>query len=115
MAINPLFFGANNNNQDEHTKLYVDDDEEFLQLVNDTYRDEDLVEWTPAIPPQGNPDEPGHLSEPVVVPPEKEELAKERFEENEFNVVVSEMISCNRTLADSRSPEYVYLAQISIR
>lgn len=41
----------------------------------------------------------------VVVPPELEEEAKQRFSDNEFNVVASEMMSVNRTLADSRYKE----------
>lgn len=41
----------------------------------------------------------------MIVPPEKEEEAKTRFEENEFNVVASEIMSLNRTLKDLRFPE----------
>lgn len=81
------------------------DDEPFLELVNETYRDEDLVKWSPAPVLTGNPDEPGYLGKPVVVPPELEEEAKKRFKENEFNVVASEMMSLNRTLLDNRFPE----------
>lgn len=41
----------------------------------------------------------------VVVPPELQEASKERFGENEFDVVANEMMSVNRTLTDSRYPE----------
>lgn len=43
------------------------------------------------------------------MPTEKEEEAEKRFSEHEFNVVASEMMSYNRTLADSRYDEYDYL------
>lgn len=86
--------------------MYADDDEEFLQLVNDTYMDEELVEWSPAPSYKGDPNEPGYLGTAVIIPPEKQEESKKRFKENEFNVVASEMMSYNRTLTDGRYPEY---------
>jgi len=52
---------------------------------------------------KGSPD-PGDGGVPVVVPPEKEALAKELFKINEFNLVASEMMSLNRTLPDYRIP-----------
>lgn len=33
----------------------------FLQLVPETYNDDELVEWTRAPPPVSQPDEPGNL------------------------------------------------------
>lgn len=86
--------------------IYANDDEPFLQLISETYADEDLVEWTPTVPPQGDPNEPGYMGKSVIVPPEKKEEAEQRFKENEFNVVASELMSLNRTLADNRYPEY---------
>lgn len=46
-----------------------------------------------------------YIGAAVIVPPEQEEIAEERFKEHEFNVVANEMMSVNRTLADSRFPE----------
>lgn len=91
--------------QDNQSKPYADDDEEFLKLVDDTYPDEELVEWSPAPTYAGDPNEPGYLGAPVVVPPEKQEEAKRRFTENHFDIVASEMMPLNRTLADGRYPE----------
>lgn len=91
--------------QSKQTNVYADDDDEFLQLIDKTYRDEDLVEWNPKLPPVNDENEPGFLGKAVELPPEQQELAKERFKENEFNVVVSEMLSLNRTWGDNRSSE----------
>lgn len=44
------------------------------------------------------------LGKPVKLE-SKEEEAKTRFKEHEFNIVVSEMISANRSLTDVRDPE----------
>lgn len=46
-----------------------------------------------------------HTGAAVVIPPELQEEADQRFKENEFNVVASEMMSVNRTLADNRHPQ----------
>ncbi|XP_075266182.1 polypeptide N-acetylgalactosaminyltransferase 1-like isoform X4 [Convolutriloba macropyga] len=49
------------------------------------------------------PDGPGEGGKAVVLSPREEKLAKERFKENQFNVVASEKISPNRTLPDYRN------------
>ena len=40
----------------------------------------------------------------VVIPKDREEEKKEKFKINQFNLVASEMISLNRSLADVRLP-----------
>lgn len=40
---------------------YAEDHEDFLQLVEPNYRDEDLFEWEPAPKMEGDPNEPGYL------------------------------------------------------
>lgn len=40
---------------------YARDDEPFLQLIKSTYRDDQLHEWLPRSPVQGNSSEPGYM------------------------------------------------------
>lgn len=109
---------------------YAQDHEDFLQLVEPNYKDEDLFEWEPAIKIEGDSNEPGYLGclelekyyfvftlidlnpsklillgKPVVLTPEQQTKAEARETENYFNVVVSEMLSPNRTVPDLRVPE----------
>lgn len=119
---------AEKNKEDESNDLpYAADHEDFLQIVEPTYSDDQLVKWEPPPKVKGDPSEPGYmgkspagaclikkllidnvsLGKPVVVPPEMQELAKEREKENYFNVVASEMVPANRTIDDYRAREYV--------
>lgn len=43
----------------------------------------------------------------VVIPPEEEELRKEKFKLNQFNLLASDKIALNRTLPDVRAEGYV--------
>lgn len=45
------------------------------------------------------------VGKPVIVPKSLEAEATERFTEHEFDIVVSEMISVNRSLTDIRDPK----------
>jgi len=90
---------------DENETFNEFDAEEFGDLLERTYKDALLHKWEPAPVIPSDPGAPGDLGQAVVVPPEREHESKRRFTENEFNVVMSEMMSYNRTLSDSRAPE----------
>ena len=49
-----------------------------------------------------NGDSPGEMGEKVKTPAELMSLKKEKFKINQFNLLVSEMISVNRSLRDVR-------------
>lgn len=46
-----------------------------------------------------------NAGKPVVIPREQQALMKEKFKENQFNLMASDMISLNRSLADVRNPD----------
>lgn len=47
------------------------------------------------------------LGKPVKIPPYQQELMKEKFKENQFNLLASDMIWLNRSLTDVRHEAYV--------
>lgn len=47
---------------------------------------------------------PGEMGRPVHIEPEMEAEMKERFKENQFNIMASDRISLNRSLPDPRQP-----------
>lgn len=70
--------------------------------VSQTYRSTVLHKWysAPTIGEQRG--KPGEMGKPVKMPNEMKEMAKEKFKENQFNLVASDMISLNRSLTDVR-------------
>lgn len=46
-----------------------------------------------------------HSGKPVVIPKEQQAIMKEKFKENQFNLMASDMISLNRSLSDVRNPD----------
>lgn len=67
-----------------------------------TYDKNTLKRWRPAPVVPEVPNRPGEMGKAVQVPPEKQKLMKEKFKLNQFNLIASDMISLNRSLADIR-------------
>lgn len=61
-----------------------------------------LKSWSPAPVVPKNKGSPGEMGKAVQIPKEREEERKEKFKINQFNLVASEMILLNRSLADVR-------------
>ena len=58
--------------------------------------------WQPAPTVGKNKGMPGEMGKAVQIPKEREEEKKEKFKINQFNLLASEMIALNRSLADVR-------------
>ena len=61
-----------------------------------------LKQWEPAPVVGKNKGMPGEMGKAVQIPKEREEEKKEKFKINQFNLLASEMIALNRSLADVR-------------
>ena len=59
-------------------------------------------EWSFAKPVIGDNSLPGEMGKPVTIPKSQEKEKNEKFKINQFNLMASEMISLNRSLADVR-------------
>ena len=70
--------------------------------ISMTYRPSTLKKWHQAPTVTGAKFSPGELGKPVKIPAEQKELMKEKFKENQFNLLASDMISLNRSLTDVR-------------
>ena len=66
------------------------------------YSPKELRRWKPAPTVMPQHGLPGELGKAVRIPPEQEGLMKEKFKLNQFNLLASDMISFNRSLADVR-------------
>ena len=72
------------------------------QILTETYVNDSPI--TVKSKTNENPtDWPGEQGKPVVLPKHLEKLAEERFKENYFNVVVSDMIALNRSVGEQRN------------
>ncbi|XP_063537229.1 polypeptide N-acetylgalactosaminyltransferase 5 isoform X2 [Cydia strobilella] len=71
-------------------------------LLLSPYPKSRLKRWekAPSVLPQGN--SPGEMGKAVNIPIEQEKLMLEKFQENQFNLMASDMISLNRSLTDVR-------------
>lgn len=70
--------------------------------ISMTYRTTVLKKWSPAPTVKEVADKAGEMGRAVKLPAEMKELAKEKFTENQFNLVASDMIALNRSLTDVR-------------
>ena len=61
-----------------------------------------LVEWKPLVVDQGGRELPGEMGKAVDIPEDKKEEADKTYSVNQLNLVASNMISLNRSLADAR-------------
>lgn len=70
--------------------------------ISVTYRSTTLRKWYSAPTVKEQRGKPGEMGKPVKIPNDMKELTKEKFKENQFNLVASDMISLNRSLTDVR-------------
>ncbi|KAG8227665.1 hypothetical protein J437_LFUL006976, partial [Ladona fulva] len=69
-----------------------------------TYLASEMKIWVPAPTVEEKNGLPGELGQAVRIPADKEVLMKEKFKLNQFNLLASDAISLNRSLADIRLP-----------
>lgn len=62
------------------------------------YADHQLHEWEPQVLKKNPSSWPGENGKGVVTPKEDEELKKEKFKLNQFNILASDKIALNRSL-----------------
>ncbi|KAG8191949.1 hypothetical protein JTE90_007744 [Oedothorax gibbosus] len=65
--------------------------------------DDNFRYWSPVVVNSNPSHWPGEMGRAVVIPPEEEELRKEKFKLNQFNLLASDRIALNRTLPDVRA------------
>lgn len=83
---------------------FNNNDDDVLQISR-TYRPGQLKKWRPAPVVRENVAKPGEMGKPVKMKASQQEEMKEKFKENQFNLLASDMISLNRSLADVRHKE----------
>ncbi|KAH8271931.1 hypothetical protein KR044_011573 [Drosophila immigrans] len=70
--------------------------------ISMTYRSLLLKKWFQAPTVRESKGKPGEMGKPVKIPADMKDLMKEKFKENQFNLLASDMISLNRSLTDVR-------------
>ena len=87
------------------------DEEIVVNVTTEKYQDEgkyspdQLRKWEKRKPVKKQGDLPGEMGAKVKTPSDMTEIKKEKFKINQFNLLVSEMISINRSLKDVRLAE----------
>lgn len=72
------------------------------QLTLPPYSSRDLRKWMPVKLDSNPASWPGEMGKPVVIGKEEEQLKNEEFKLNQFNLLASDRIALNRSLADVR-------------
>lgn len=75
------------------------------QLKLPAYKKSQLRLWTPVNQDKNPASWPGEMGKAVVVSKEEEALKNEKFKLNQFNLLASDRIALNRSLADVRLPQ----------
>lgn len=70
-----------------------------------TYPGHLLMRWKPMPPVREKRGKHGEGGRGVTMKPEQEAIMKQKFKENQFNIIASDMISLNRSLQDIRQGE----------
>lgn len=70
-----------------------------------TYPNRVLKRWKPVPPVREKRGKHGEGGRGVTMRPEQEAIMKQKFKENQFNILASDMISLNRSLQDIRQPD----------
>lgn len=83
----------------------IDSNDDELKRISKTYRSVDLKKWRPAPVVRENTGKPGEMGKPVKMKSYQQEEMKEKFKENQFNLLASDMIWLNRSLSDVRHKE----------
>lgn len=83
----------------------IDSNDDELKRISKTYRSVDLKKWRPAPVVRENAGKPGEMGKPVKMKSYQQEEMKEKFKENQFNLLASDMIWLNRSLSDVRHKE----------
>lgn len=76
--------------------------------ISMTYRSVMLKKWYQAPTVREAKGKPGEMGKPVKIAADQKELMKEKFKENQFNLLASDMISLNRSLTDVRHEKWVW-------
>ncbi|CAG9564637.1 unnamed protein product [Danaus chrysippus] len=71
-------------------------------LLLPPYPKSQLRRWAPAPFVKPQEETPGEMGKAVNIPIEQEKVMLEKFQENQFNLLASDMISLNRSLTDVR-------------